>query len=442
MNDSQYLMNRKVGDIFSLTETSFTETDNDELLAVENSDLVEFPFLSEDEQEPSDDKDDDIDFSPFDNAIGRYLQKIGRVPLLTSKEEQELFSEFQAGKSQIRHGLQRLPLNILREAGRNAIEPGRSRRRRNRNRDGSPILPALTSTELEKLVVEVKRLTVGTAPISTQVNSIGKLALILPKDRFDDILTDLNMGVERMQSARQRIVESNLLLVASVAKQYAFKNISLSFMDLMQEGSIGLMTAVEKFKLEKGYKFSTYAIWWIMQAIRRAMDEQSRTVRVPCYITESKRRLRQTASNLSQRLDRQPELVELAKELGLSQNKVWEVLQSTQDIISLDMSLDETPGERTIADLMSDDTAPSPEKEVLKTARKEVIEQVLETLLDREALVIQLRFGLFDGNPATLAQIGKTLGVSRERVRQIEADALRKLRHPSRRRQLRELFDE
>jgi RNA polymerase primary sigma factor len=265
---------------------------------------------------------------------------------------------------------------------------------------------------LERLVTEVKELipSSSTSPKRGQTTKDLVLARRLSKIDLEEILEDLNIGLERMQSARQRVVEANLLLVASVAKQYAFKNISLSFMDLMQEGSIGLMTAVEKFKIEKGYKFSTYAIWWIMQAIRRAMDEQSRTVRVPCYITESKRRIRQTATNLAQRLDRQPELVELAREVGLSSDKVWEVLQSTQDIISLDMSLDESPGERTLADLMPNEEAASPESEVLKTARKEAIEQVLDSLLPREALVIKLRFGLFDGNPCTLAQIGKKTG--------------------------------
>ncbi|MFQ6040416.1 MAG: RNA polymerase sigma factor RpoD/SigA [Candidatus Poribacteria bacterium] len=439
MSESQNFSNRKAGVDYSLWKNSFSEADNEDLTVEDKY------FSSEDELEPSE-SEDDVDFNPFDNAIGRYLQKIGRVSLLTPQEEQELFQEFQTGKKQIRRSLDDLPdKKILREAGRNAIEPGKSRRRRTLDEEGHPILQALTSTELERLVTEVKKIissfsATSQKPPRTKVNLA--LSRRLSKVDLERILEDLNIGLERMQSSRQRIVESNLLLVASVAKQYAFKNISLSFMDLMQEGSIGLMTAVEKFKIEKGYKFSTYAIWWIMQAIRRAMDEQSRTVRVPCYITESKRRIRQTASNLAQRLDRQPELVELAKEVGLSSDKVWEVLQSTQDIISLDMSLDETPGERTLADLMPNEEASSPEREVLKTTRKEAIEQVLDTLLPREKKVIKLRFGLFDGNPCTLAQIGKELGVSRERVRQIESDALRKLRHPSRRRQLRELFDD
>jgi len=440
MNESQNFSNRKVGVDYSLWKNSFSEADGEELNVEDN-------YFSAEDDLASSESEDDVDFNPFDNAIGRYLQKIGRVSLLTTQEEQELFREFQTGKNQIRRGLNGLPDTVLKEAGRITIEPGKSRRRRTLEKDGSPILQALTSTELEKLVTEVKRIVTSISSITPKERNIQtpeNLALSRRLSRIDveKILEDLNIGLERMQSARQRIVESNLLLVASVAKQYAFKNISLSFMDLMQEGSIGLMTAVEKFNIEKGYKFSTYAIWWIMQAIRRSMDEQSRTVRVPCYITESKRRIRQTATNLAQRLDRQPELVELAKEVGLSSDKVWEVLQSTQDIISLDMSLDETPGERTLADLMPNEEATSPEGEVIKTARKEAIEKVLDSLLPREALVIKLRFGLFDGNPCTLAQIGKKLGVSRERVRQIESDALRKLRHPSRRRQLRELFDD
>lgn len=427
MNEPQNLIHREVGGVSSFktsainSEEFFTDSD------IGNSN---YTFSQGFEAESS--RERDQDFSPFDNAIGRYLQRIGRVPLLTTPQEKSLFEQFQKGKSRVTKALKRLGDSILNEIKKRVIPTGRSRRRRNADKDGRPKLYALTSTELDIVCAEMKK---EFSPFSAKV-------MMFNEAEISDIIVDLEAGRAQMLEARQRLVESNLLLVASVAKQYAFRNIGLSFMDLMQEGSIGLMTAVEKFKIEKGYKFSTYAIWWIMQAIRRALDEQGRTIRVPCYIAESKRRIHQAASDLSRRLDRQPELIEVADEVGLTKDKVWEILQSTQDIVSLDISLDETRGERTLGDLMTDDKSLSPEDEVLKTARIELIEKVLSTLQTREALVIKLRFGLCDGYPSTLAQIGEKLGISRERVRQIEADALRKLRHSNRRRQLGELFDD
>jgi len=425
MNESPNSIHREVGGVSSFKTSASEEYFADSEVANSN-----YTYSQGFESEPS--KEREQDFSPFDNAIGRYLQRIGRVPLLTSSQEKSLFEQFQEGKSKVKKALMRFDDSILNEIKKRVISTGRTRRRRNVDKDGHPKLYALTSTELDRICAEVKREFPTFSAQFVLFNEVGT----------SDIIVDLETGRAQMLEARQRLVESNLLLVASVAKQYAFRNIGLSFMDLMQEGSIGLMTAVEKFKIEKGYKFSTYAIWWIMQAIRRALDEQGRTIRVPCYIAESKRRIHQAASDLSRRLDRQPELMEVADEVGLTKDKVREILQSTQDIVSLDMSLDETRGERTIGDLMVDDSSLSPEDEVLRTARIELIEKVLNTLQPREALVIKLRFGLCDGFPSTLAQIGKKLGISRERVRQIEADALRKLRHSNRRRQLGELFDD
>jgi len=427
MNKSQGLIHREVGGVLSKTsainsEGLFAESDIGDVNYTLSQTGFESGYASENNR----------NFSPFDNAIGRYLQRIGRTPLLTSSQEKGLFGQFQMGRAKVRNALKQLGDSTLREIMKRVISTGRTRRRRNADKDGLPKLYALTSTELDKICAEVKK----ESPV------FSTKAIMFTEAEISAILVDLEMGRAQMLEARQRIVESNLLLVASVAKQYTFRNIDLSFMDLMQEGSIGLMTAVEKFKTEKGCKFSTYAIWWIMQAIRRAMDDQGRTIRVPCYIAENRRRIHQAAFELERRLDRQPDLIEVANEVGLTKDKVREILQSTQNIISLDMSLDETSGEKTIGDLVVDDKSLSPEDEILKTARREVIEKVLSTLQPREALVIKLRFGLCDGCPATLAQIGKELGISRERVRQIEAESLRKLRHPHRRRRLSELFDE
>jgi len=304
---------------------------------------------------------------------------------------------------------------------------------------------------LEKLTAEVRRL-LSLFKDDSEILQVEDTCLmeyeleqdsseLLPEIGLDEIFARMDKGGELMNSARQRLVESNLLLVATVAKQFAFKNISLSFMDLMQEGSIGLMNAVEKFKVEKGHKFSTYAIWWIQQAIRRAMDGQNRTVRVPCYLTDDRRRIHQAKSELMQRLERAPSLDELAEEVDMPENKVMDIIKSTQDIISLDLPLDDDlRSRRSIANLIPDDRTPSPEEEMLEKSRRDVIERVLGTLSDREAAVVKMRFGLDGNTPDTLSRIGKKLGVSRERIRQIEKEALMKLRHPDRSRLLKELL--
>jgi RNA polymerase primary sigma factor len=257
---------------------------------------------------------------------------------------------------------------------------------------------------------------------------------------LDQLWSELNKVAPKIHSATLKIVEANLLLVASIAKQHNFNRSSLSFLDLMQEGSIGLMKAVEKFDLKRGFRFSTYATWWIMQAIKRALDQQSQTIRIPCYVGETRRSIKQAQSKLARALEREPDIKEIAEVVQMTENRVIEILQSTKGTISLDSPLSESSPDATISDLLSDDSQITPEQELLCSSEKESLEQVLNTLQPRETLVIKLRYGLTDGTEYTLAEIGRQLGISRERVRQIEDEALRKLRHHTRMQLLKELL--
>ena len=257
---------------------------------------------------------------------------------------------------------------------------------------------------------------------------------------FDSLWKKLKVATAQVQYAKMCIVEANLLLVASIAKKHNFNRSSLSFLDLMQEGSIGLMKAVEKFDLKRGFRFSTYATWWIMQAIKRALDQQSQIIRIPCYVGETRRSIRQAQSKLSRELERDPNLKEIAQAVDLSESRVIEILQSTRSTVSLDSPISDSSSDATISDLLPDEDQTLPEQELLVSSEKESLERVLSTLSEREKDVIKWRYGLRDGSEYTLAEIGRRLDISRERVRQIEDEALRKLRHASRIQSLKELL--
>ncbi|MEC9257689.1 MAG: sigma-70 family RNA polymerase sigma factor, partial [Candidatus Poribacteria bacterium] len=257
---------------------------------------------------------------------------------------------------------------------------------------------------------------------------------------FDSFWKKLEIATAKVQYAKMCIVEANLLLVASIAKKHNFNRSSLSFLDLMQEGSIGLMKAVEKFDLKRGFRFSTYATWWIMQAIKRALDQQSQIIRIPCYVGETRRSIRQAQSKLSRELERDPNLKEIAEAVELSESRVIEILQSTRSTVSLDSPISDSSSDATISDLLPDEDQTLPEQELLVSSEKESLERVLSTLSEREKDVIKWRYGLRDGTEYTLAEIGRRLDISRERVRQIEDEALRKLRHASRIQYLKELL--
>lgn len=374
----------------------------------------------------------DVADSARDEAFS-YLQEIARTPLLTPEKERELFQQFEEGKQKVTALLDWLPPDIL-----EAVRPKTGRRRGAKQKETQGIWwsPMHIATLLEQIQREIK---VYQKHIETDVTATSS-DQIQECERLDTLKDNLHDAVQIIQDAKLKIVEANLLLVASIAKQHNFNKSSLSFLDLMQEGSVGLMKAVEKFDLTRGYRFSTYATWWIMQAIKRALDQQSQTIRIPCYVGETRRSIKQAQSRLARDLEREPGIKDIAEEVGMPESRVIEILQSTKGTISLDSPLSEASPDATISDLLPDNSQVTPEEELLSNSEKESLETVLDTLAGRETLVIKLRYGLADGTEHTLAEIGRRLGISRERVRQIEDEALRKLRHHTRVQYLQELL--
>jgi RNA polymerase primary sigma factor len=271
-------------------------------------------------------------------------------------------------------------------------------------------------------------------PVKVYLKEIGRVPLLTPEEEID-----LAMRIADDDTrAKQRLAEANLRLVVSVAKRYVGRG--MQFLDLIQEGNLGLIKAVEKFDYTKGFKFSTYATWWIRQAITRAIADQARTIRIPVHMVETINKVKKTNSQLLHQNGRDPSAEEIADVLNMPVEKVREILRVAQEPVSLETPIGEEEDSH-LGDFIPDDDALAPADAASMLLLKEQLEEVLNTLTDREAMVLRLRFGLEDGHPRTLEEVGSTFGVTRERIRQIEAKALRKLRHPSRSKKLKDFLD-
>ena len=271
-------------------------------------------------------------------------------------------------------------------------------------------------------------------PVRMYLKEIGKIPLLKPHEEIEYAKRML----EGDEIAKQRLVEANLRLVVSIAKRYVGRG--MLFLDLIQEGNLGLIKAVEKFDYERGFKFSTYATWWIRQAITRAIADQARTIRIPVHMVETINKLIRVSRQLLQELGRDPKPEEIAKEMDMSEEKVREIMKIAQDPVSLETPIGEEEDSH-LGDFIPDEDALAPAEAAAYSLLKDQIEEVLGSLNEREQKVLKLRFGLEDGRARTLEEVGKEFDVTRERIRQIEAKALRKLRHPSRSKKLRDYLD-
>ncbi len=287
-------------------------------------------------------------------------------------------------------------------------------------------LDEITDTSFEGISVD--------DPVRMYLREIGKIPLL----SYEKELELAKRILENDEEAKQELAEANLRLVVSIAKKYVGRG--MLFLDLIQEGNMGLIKAVEKFDYTKGFKFSTYATWWIRQAITRAIADQARTIRIPVHMVETINRLIRTSRHLLQQLGREPTPEEIAKEMDLSVEKVMEIQKIAQDPVSLETPIGEEDDSH-LGDFIQDEDSPAPQDAASYTLLREQLEDVMNTLTPREAKVLKLRFGLEDGKARTLEEVGKEFDVTRERIRQIEAKALRKLRHPSRSKKLRDYMN-
>ena len=357
----------------------FLEANNIDVLRITDDDSDDEILLDVDDEDEIEVEKIDLsvpDGVSIEDPVRMYLKEIGKVPLLSAEEEIELAKNMEAG------AVAKEKIAILKSREENATEE-----------------------ELAEIKEEIKNLQ-----------------------------KDLDAGDE----AKKRLAEANLRLVVSIAKRYVGRG--MLFLDLIQEGNLGLIKAVEKFDYRKGYKFSTYATWWIRQAITRAIADQARTIRIPVHMVETINKLIRVSRQLLQELGREPSPEEIAVEMNMPVERVREILKISQEPVSLETPIGEEEDSH-LGDFIQDDNVPVPADAAAFTLLKEQLEEVLGTLTDREQKVLTLRFGLEDGRARTLEEVGKEFNVTRERIRQIEAKALRKLRHPSRSRKLKDYLE-
>ena len=274
-------------------------------------------------------------------------------------------------------------------------------------------------------------------PVKVYLKEIGRVPLLSPEEETE-LALKIQAGGPDGEKAKQRLSEANLRLVVSIAKRYVGRG--MQFLDLIQEGNLGLIKAVEKFDHTKGFKFSTYATWWIRQAITRAIADQARTIRIPVHMVETINKVKKVSSQLLHEYGHDPSAEEIAERLDMPVDKVREIMRVAQEPVSLETPIGEEEDSH-LGDFIPDDDAPVPAEAASQTLLKEQLADVLKTLTPREEKVLRLRFGLEDGRPRTLEEVGKEFNVTRERIRQIEAKALRKLRHPSRSKKLRDFLN-
>ena len=357
----------------------FLEANNIDVLRITDDDSDDEILLDVDDEDEIEVEKIDLsvpDGVSIEDPVRMYLKEIGKVPLLSAEEEIELAKNMEAG------AVAKEKIAILKSREENATEE-----------------------ELAEIKEEIKNLQ-----------------------------KDLDAGDE----AKKRLAEANLRLVVSIAKRYVGRG--MLFLDLIQEGNLGLIKAVEKFDYRKGYKFSTYATWWIRQAITRAIADQARTIRIPVHMVETINKLIRVSRQLLQELGREPSPEEIAAEMNMPGERVREILKISQEPVSLETPIGEEEDSH-LGDFIQDDNVPVPADAAAFTLLKEQLEEVLGTLTEREQKVLTLRFGLEDGRARTLEEVGKEFNVTRERIRQIEAKALRKLRHPSRSRKLKDYLE-
>ena len=301
--------------------------------------------------------------------------------------------------------------------------------------DDEPILlDGDDDIDIEKIDLSIPEGVSIEDPVRMYLKEIGKVPLLSAEEEIE-LAKRMENGD---QNAKKRLAEANLRLVVSIAKRYVGRG--MLFLDLIQEGNLGLIKAVEKFDYRKGYKFSTYATWWIRQAITRAIADQARTIRIPVHMVETINKLIRVSRQLLQELGREPSPEEIAAEMDMPVERVREILKISQEPVSMETPIGEEEDSH-LGDFIEDDNVPAPVEAAAFTLLKEQLDEVLSTLTDREQKVLRLRFGLEDGRARTLEEVGKEFKVTRERIRQIEAKALRKLRHPSRSRKLKDYLD-